>query len=105
MLVDPTMSRNRTVASRRCAPPCGMRRVLRPTSRLGKVLVWHPGAVSGQALARSFYARPSLVVARALLGRDLVRMLPSGECLVARIVEAEAYREDDPASHSYKGRT
>jgi DNA-3-methyladenine glycosylase len=56
-------------------------------------------------LARSFYARPSLAVARALLGRDLVRILEDGTELRARIVECEAYRQDDPASHSFKGRT
>jgi len=61
--------------------------------------------VPGRSLARSFYARPSLVVARDLLGRELVRTLPDGTELRARIVEAEAYREDDPASHSFKGRT
>jgi len=43
------------------------------------------------------------VVAPDLLGRLLVRMLRSGERRVARIVEAEAYQEDDPASHSYRG--
>jgi DNA-3-methyladenine glycosylase len=46
-----------------------------------------------------------LVVARALLGRDLVRTLEDGTELRARIVETEAYREDDPASHSFRGRT
>jgi len=56
-------------------------------------------------LARSFYARPSLAVARGLLGRDLVRTFGDGTQLRARIVECEAYRQDDPASHSYKGRT
>jgi DNA-3-methyladenine glycosylase len=55
-------------------------------------------------LARSFYARPSLAVARDLLGRLLVRKLPE-VTLVGRIVECEAYREDDPASHSYRGVT
>jgi DNA-3-methyladenine glycosylase len=56
-------------------------------------------------MARSFYARPALVVARALLGRDLVRTLEDGSVLRARIVECEAYRQDDPASHSFNGRT
>jgi DNA-3-methyladenine glycosylase len=46
-----------------------------------------------------------LSVARALLGRDLVRTLDDGTTLRARIVECEAYRQDDPASHSFKGRT
>jgi len=44
-------------------------------------------------------------VARDLLGRVLVRRAPDGERLAGRIVEVEAYRQDDPASHSYKGRT
>ena len=44
------------------------------------------------------------MVARGLLGRLLVRQL-DGETLVARLVECEAYQEDDPASHSYRGLT
>jgi DNA-3-methyladenine glycosylase len=55
-------------------------------------------------LPRSFYRRPSPAVAPDLLGRLLVRVLP-GLTLVGRIVEAEAYQEDDPASHSFRGLT
>jgi DNA-3-methyladenine glycosylase len=55
-------------------------------------------------LRRSFYSRPATTVARDLLGRLLVRRLPQG-ILVGRIVEAEAYQEDDPASHSFRGLT
>src|SRR6266511_3967496 len=55
-------------------------------------------------LPRSFYRRPSPEVAPDLLGRLLVR--PVGDALlIARIVEAEAYQEDDPASHSFRGMT
>lgn len=45
------------------------------------------------------------VAARALLGGLLVRDLPGGPRIVVRIVETEAYREDDPASHTYGRRT
>jgi DNA-3-methyladenine glycosylase len=55
-------------------------------------------------LRRSFYARPSPEVAPDLLGRLLVRRTADA-LLVARIVECEAYQEDDPASHSYRGLT
>jgi DNA-3-methyladenine glycosylase len=55
-------------------------------------------------LPRSFLARPAPVVARELLGRLLVSRT-DGRPLVARIVECEAYQEDDPASHSFRERT
>jgi DNA-3-methyladenine glycosylase len=56
-------------------------------------------------LPRSFYDRPTMVVARALLGKVLVRRLP-GVTLRARIVEVEAYLgEQDQASHARRGPT
>lgn len=55
-------------------------------------------------LPTEFYARPSMVVARALLGKIVVSEL-GGVRAAGRIVEAEAYRPDDPASHSFRGPT
>ena len=48
----------------------------------------------------SFFARPVLEVARDLLGCTFLCDGVGG-----RLVEVEAYRADDPASHSYRGRT
>lgn len=59
----------------------------------------------GGRLPRRFFARPSTEVAPDLLGQVLVRVLPDGTRLAARIAETEAYEEGDPASHSYRGRT
>lgn len=53
----------------------------------------------------AFFARSTPAVARELLGTWLCRRLPSGEVLRGRIVEVEAYTEDDPACHAYKGLT
>jgi DNA-3-methyladenine glycosylase len=59
----------------------------------------------GKPLKPIFYERDTLLVARDLLGKNLVRCL-SNRLLVGRIVETEAYRgSDDPASHSFRGRT
>ena len=55
-------------------------------------------------LSRRFYARDPALVARDVLGRLLVRDV-AGDRLVGRIVEAEAYAPDDPASHSFRGET
>ena len=56
-------------------------------------------------LAREFFARDTLEVARDLLGRVLVRLL-EGERLSGRIVEVEAYiGESDLASHARSGPT
>jgi DNA-3-methyladenine glycosylase len=56
-------------------------------------------------LASKFYARDPRVVSRGLLGKVLVRR-QHRKRLTARIVEVEAYLgENDPASHSFSGRT
>jgi DNA-3-methyladenine glycosylase len=61
----------------------------------------------GRRLPARFFARPALDVAPELLGCWLVRTLPDGERLAARIVEVEAYLGDgsDPSSHAHPGPT
>jgi DNA-3-methyladenine glycosylase len=56
-------------------------------------------------LARAFYARDPVVLARDLLGRTLFYRTAAG-LLAGRIVETEAYTGDtDPASHAFRGPT
>lgn len=60
---------------------------------------------SSLQLSREFYTRPTLTVAKELLGKHFVRVY-QGEKLVARIVEVESYiGEDDPACHARFGAT
>jgi DNA-3-methyladenine glycosylase len=61
----------------------------------------HPG----RPLAREFYDRDPRRVSRELLGKVLVRR-ERKQLRAARIVEVEAYLgENDPAAHSFAGRT
>ena len=52
-------------------------------------------------LPSSFFARDTLEVARDLLGRHLVRRHADGSARVGRVVETEAYTQDDPAFHGW----
>jgi DNA-3-methyladenine glycosylase len=53
-----------------------------------------------RTLSRAFYRRPSVELAPELLGKLVVHGDRAG-----RIVEVEAYRRDDPASHAFAGPT
>ncbi len=64
------------------------------------------GELSSAALPRSFFDRPSWEVAPDLLGRVLVHGSADGTVAV-RLTEVEAYGGpgEDPAAHTYRGKT
>lgn len=53
-----------------------------------------------QGLPDGFFDADAVTLARALIGAELIFAGAGG-----RIVETEAYRADDPASHSFRGMT
>ena len=69
-----------------------------PSRRRSRSGTLAPGAAP--ALPQSFFARSALEVARDLIGCTLLFDGAGG-----RIVETEAYRQDDPCCHGYRGRT
>lgn len=54
------------------------------------------------ALDAAYFRRPTLDVARDLLGSVLVYDHPEDGRLAGRVVETEAYTEDDPAMHGWR---
>ncbi len=83
-------------------PECDMifRKILNPN----KVLL-DKGKSVAKKLNRKFYDRPTLRVAKELLGKHLV-VQKDGRLLSGKIVETEAYIGfKDPASHAYGGMT
>ena len=75
-----------------------------PPSRTSAEVVFPTSSL--EPLPVEFFAQRTTDVARQLLGRYLVRALPDGSRLIARLVETEAYvGPEDLASHSSHGLT
>lgn len=55
-------------------------------------------------LTKQFLSKPTLEIAKSLLGCYLIHDSPMGKT-VGKIVETEAYLHDDPASHTFMGQT
>ena len=64
-----------------------------------------PPAAGALITDRSWFDRPALLVAPALLGMELIHITPEGP-IAGRLVEVEAYQgPEDLAAHSSRGRT
>ena len=60
--------------------------------------------LQSQVLPRSFFKGHTVEVAQKILGKVVLVDSPQGIC-AGRIIETEAYRGNDPASHSARGPT
>lgn len=56
-------------------------------------------------IEKSFYSRNTLDVAKSLLGCILCKKMETGDVLRGIIVETEAYTQEDPACHAFRGIT
>lgn len=56
-------------------------------------------------ISRRLFRNSTLEIAPQLLGINLCRRLEDGTILTGRIVESEAYTQDDPACHAFRGVT
>ena len=59
-------------------------------------------AAGSKRLGVAFFARPAPIVARDLIGALVVR---ADDGIVVRLVETEAYLQQDPACHAHQSRT
>lgn len=57
-----------------------------------------------EVIQKTFFINHANCVAPLLLGKYLVKISDT-QTIIGKIVETEAYGQDDPASHSYKGIT
>lgn len=55
--------------------------------------------------AQSFFARHTPLVAKELVGANLCRRFPNGDVISGRIIETEAYRDNEAACHAARGKT
>ena len=66
---------------------------------------WRPHSLQGQRVPRAFFERPTLTVAREMLGLRLVHVV-EGRRVAGIVVETEAYiGEADQGCHARAGRT
>jgi DNA-3-methyladenine glycosylase len=83
----------------------GYRQQKRTLPAHGLLPLAHRRRPRSKVLSRAYFRRPTLQVARSLLGKYLVRK-KGRRILAGRIVEVEAYiGEEDRACHASKGRT
>lgn len=56
-------------------------------------------------LGKRFYEQDTLTVAKKLLGKIFCKKNADGTILKGKIVETEAYTQEEPACHAYRGKT